>query len=219
MVAGVEHEIRNPIVSIGGFARRILDELPEDDRKKEYAKVILQETEKLEQMVKSVTLQELTASGKERLDIHTLIDEALNQTRILQEKQKVAIKCNYDLTLPPLNFNHDNMLIAFIQIINNGLEALDNGGILTIKTLATSSSDEIFGLKITITDNGHGIKADDLKRIFDPFFTSKMSGAGMGLPLTRKIIEYHHGTISIESQPDQGTSVTIILPLKEFPES
>ena len=213
MVEGVEHEIRNPVVSIAGFARRILDELPEDDRKKEYAKIILKETERLEQMVKeSVSLQGLSEGSKEKLDIHSLIDEALTQTNALKEQHQVVIERNYDHTLPPLPLNHDNLLIAFIQLISNGLEAIDNGGKLTIRTFLDGPSN----LLIEITDNGHGIKAKDLERIFDPFFTSKMSGAGMGLPLTRKIIDYHHGTIMIESQPGQGTRVTVTLPLEEL---
>ncbi|MCK5540839.1 MAG: response regulator [Deltaproteobacteria bacterium] len=212
MVKGVEHEIRNPVVSIGGFARRILDELPEDDRKKEYAKVILKETERLERMVKeSVALQSLTSGRKENLDIHSLIDAALTQTTTLKEQHQVTINRHYDDSLPPLPLNYDNMLIAFIQLICNGLEAIDNGGNLTISTSFDGSSN----LVIEITDNGRGIKAEDLERIFDPFFTSKMSGAGMGLPLTRKIIDYHQGTISVESQPDQGTRVTVTLPLEE----
>ncbi len=214
IVEGVEHEIRNPVVSIGGFARRILEELPDDDRKKKYAQVILKETERLERMVKkSVTLQNLTAGHKEKLDIHTIIDEALKQTITLQEEHQVVIERNFAPDLPKLPLNHENMLIAFIQIISNGLEAIANGGKLTICTASNNNSDELPNLEIKITDNGHGIKAEDLKRIFDPFFTSKMSGAGMGLPLTRKIINYHHGTISIKSQPDQGTNVTVTLPI------
>ncbi len=212
MVKGVEHEIRNPVVSIGGFARRILDELPEDDRKKKYAEIILQETERLEKMVReSVALRDLSSGGKEKLDIHLLIDEALTHTTELEEEHQVVIERNFDHSLPPLPLNHDNMLIAFIQLINNGLEAIDNGGTLTIRTTVDNSSN----LLIEITDNGHGIKRKDLERIFDPFFTSKMSGAGMGLPLTRKIIDYHHGTISVKSQLGEGTCVTVTLPLEE----
>ncbi len=212
MVEGVEHEIRNPVVSIGGFARRILDELPEDDRKKEYAKIIIKEAERLERMVKeSGALQDLATGDKENLDIHLLIDEALTQTTTLRKQHKVAIERNYDHTLPSLHINHDNMLIAFIQLINNGLETIDDGGKLTIRTAFDGPSNLI----IEITDDGRGIKSQDLERIFDPFFTNKMSGAGMGLPLTRKIIDHHHGTISVESQPGKGTRVTVILPLEE----
>lgn len=213
MAEGVEHEIRNPVVSIGGFARRILDELPEDDRKKKYAKIILQETQRLERMVKeSVALRDLSSGGKNKLDIHLLIDEALTHTTDLKKQHRVVIERKFDHNLPLLPLNHDNMLIAFIQLISNGLEAIDNGGTLTIRT---SVDNDDSNLLIEITDNGHGIKSKDLGHIFDPFFTSKMSGAGMGLPLTRKIIGYHHGTISVESQLGQGTCVTVTLPLKE----
>ena len=209
MVEGVEHEIRNPVASIGGLVRRILDALPDDDRKKEYAKVILKETERLESTVKkSAALHGFFSGQKHEIDIHTLIDEALKQTADLSRQRRVTIKQHYDRKLPPVLVNYDNMLIALIQLINNGLEAVDDGGELEIRT----SFDES-GIKIEISDNGHGINPQDIDHIFDPFFTTKMSGAGMGLPLTRKIIESHQGTISIENLPDlQGVRATVVLP-------
>ncbi len=209
MVEGMEHEIRNPVVSIGGFARRILDAFPDDDRKKEYAKVILKETERIERMVKqSAALHGLSSGQKIEIDIHSLIDEALAQTADLSKQRRALIERHYNYNLPPVFLNHENMLVALVQLISNGLEAIDDGGKLVIRT----SSDDT-GLKIEISDNGHGINPQDLKRIFDPFFTSKRSGAGMGLPLTREIIDSHQGTISIENRPDrQGVRVTVTLP-------
>ncbi|MEA2116320.1 MAG: response regulator [Thermodesulfobacteriota bacterium] len=209
MVAGMEHEIRNPVASIGGFARRMLDAFPDDDRKKEYARIILKETERIERMVKqSAALHGLPSGQNIEIDIHSLIDEALIQTADLSDQHRVLIERQYDKSLEPVFLNHDNMLVALIQIISNGLEAIDNGGKLEIRT-----SPDGTGLKIEISDSGHGIKEQDLKRIFDPFFTSKRSGAGMGLPLTRTIIDSHRGTISIENRPDQqGTRATVTLP-------
>jgi signal transduction histidine kinase len=209
MVSGMEHEIRNPVVSIGGFARRMLDDFPDDDRKKEYARIILKETERIERMVKeSAALHGLPKGQKIEVDIHSLIDEALAQTADLSKQRRALIERHYNYNLPPVFLNHDNMLVALTQLISNALEAIDDGGKLVIRT----SSDDT-GLKIEISDNGHGIKEQDLKRIFDPFFTNKRSGAGMGLPLTRTIIDSHQGTISIENRPDrQGAQVTLTLP-------
>ena len=209
MVAGMEHEIRNPVVSIGGFARRMLDAFPDDDRKKEYARVILKETERIERMIKeSGALHGLPKGQQAEVDIHSLIDEALAQTSDLSKQRRALIERHYNYNLPLVLLNHDNMLVALTQLISNALEAIDDGGKLLIRT-----SPDDTGLKIEISDNGHGIKEQELKRIFDPFFTSKRSGAGMGLPLTREIIDSFQGTITIENRPDgRGVRVTVTLP-------
>ncbi|MBN2706517.1 MAG: response regulator [Deltaproteobacteria bacterium] len=211
MVQGVEHEIRNPVVSIGGFARRMLEEMPDDDRKKAYARIILKETERLEQMVKeSAALQKLAEGNEECVDIHLLLDEALSQCKVLGEQQQATVTTDYDSNLPPLMLHRGNMLIAFVQLIGNAFEALNKNGKLTVKTLRDEQAGKLL---IRIIDDGRGISREDLKHIFDPFFTSKMSGSGMGLPMAKKIIEEHHGTIAITSRPGEGTCVTIGLPL------
>lgn len=210
MVEGVEHEIRNPVISIGGFARRILDELPDDDRKKKYAQVIVKETERLEQMVKeSAALQKMAEGDEEKLDIHALINEALARNEALRRQLGATVVTDYDTNLPPLLINHDSLLIALAEIISNAFEALTSNGTITIRTRRDGQR-----LVIRIRDNGRGLNDQDLELIFDPFFTSKMAGAGMGLPMARKIIEEHQGRITVSSRPGQGTNVIITLPLQ-----
>lgn len=212
MASRVEHEIRNPVTSISGFARRMVDNLPDDDCKKKYAEIILEEAERLEQTVReSYVLRGNSGGQKEKYDIHPLIDEAIAQSAELSDQRKVVIERHFDKNLPSIYLNHDNMLIAMIQLISNSLEATDAGGTILIRT-----SSEDTDLKIEIIDTGCGINQQDLERIFDPFFTSKMSGIGMGLPLTRKIIDSHQGAITVENRTDrQGVAVTVTLPFKK----
>ncbi|MBN2333889.1 MAG: response regulator [Deltaproteobacteria bacterium] len=209
MVEGVAHEVRNPVVSIGGFARRILDELPDDDRKKKYAQVILKETERLERMVKDIFDFKMVPNGtREHEDIHLLLDNALHHLDALLAENNVAVTRNFGSDLPAVVVNRNNMTIAFIQVMTNAIEAMPQGGELTISTAAA----ENVQVRVVIADTGHGMADKDLESIFDPFYTTKMSGAGMGLPLVRKIIDDNHGLITVESKVGEGTRVSIILP-------
>jgi signal transduction histidine kinase len=209
LAEGVAHEVRNPVVSIGGFARRIIDELPDSDQKKKYAQIIVKETERLERMVKDIAdFRNIPDGGRQAEDINGIIDDALLQVDQLLRQNQIQVNREYAPELPAVFVNRHNLLIALMQVMTNAIEAMGSNGTLTVVTSAVDSS----GVLVEIIDNGRGIPAKDLESIFDPFFTTKMSGAGMGLPLVRKIIDDHQGTIRIESTVGKGTRVVISLP-------
>ncbi len=209
MAEGVAHEVRNPVVSIGGFARRIIDELPDSDQKKKYAQIIVKETERLERMVKDIAdFRNIPNGGRQAENINEIIDDALLQVDQLLQQKRVQVKRDYASDLPAVFVNRRSMLIALMQVLTNAAEAMENGGTITVVTSAVDSS----GVLVEIIDTGRGIPAKDLESVFDPFFTTKMSGAGMGLPLVRKIIDDHQGTIHITSRVGEGTRVVISLP-------
>ncbi|MBW1646335.1 MAG: response regulator [Deltaproteobacteria bacterium] len=209
MVEGVAHEVRNPVVAIGGFARRIYDELPEGDRKKKYAEVILKETERLEKMVNDIFSFKMVPNGsREPAAVNELLDAALTEEKALLEQKQIVVEKDYDPQLPPVAVNRKNLVIAFAQLIANAVEAMPPGGRLGLRTAAAGNI-----IQVVVSDTGRGIAAKDLESIFDPFFTSKMSGAGMGLTITRKIINDHQGQIRVESEVGVGTRVTVTLPL------
>jgi len=209
MAEGVAHEVRNPVVSIGGFARRIIDELPDSDQKKKYARIIVKETERLERMVKDIADLRLVPDGaRQGEDINLIINDTLLQLSQLLEKNRIEVKKEFAADLPPVFVNRKNIIVALMQVMTNAAEAMEEGGRLTI---ITTAADNIWVL-VEIIDSGRGIAAEDIESIFDPFFTTKMSGAGMGLPLVRKIIDDNHGMIRVESKEGKGTRVEISLP-------
>jgi signal transduction histidine kinase len=211
MVDGVAHEVRNPVVAIGGFARRIIDELPDNDRKKKYAQVILKETERLERMVQDIFNFKMVPNGERTPeDIHDLLDDTLRFMAPRLASAGIQVVRRYASNLPKILVHRKNMLTAFGQLVTNAIEAIEDGGTLTIAT----AEHEGGGVEVTITDTGRGIAEKDIDSVFDPFFTTKMVGAGMGLPLVRRIVEDHHGTVGISSRLGAGTTVRVVLPVK-----
>ena len=210
MAEGVAHEVRNPVVSIGGFARRIIDELPDNDQKKKYARIIIKETERLERMVKDIADFRLVPDGVRKAeDVNMIINDTVLQVSQLLKKNRIEVKKKLSTDVPLVSVNRKNIIIALMQVMTNAVEAMEEGGRLTIITTAADNS----WVLVEIIDNGRGIAAEDMESIFDPFFTTKMSGAGMGLPLVRKIIDDNHGKIRVESKVGIGTRVAISLPV------
>ena len=111
--------------------------------------------------------------------------------------------------VPPFNFDLEKIKQAVLNLVKNALEAMPDGGRIDI---ATNAADGM--ATITITDSGPGIAAEDLPLIFEPFFTRKGAGTGLGLSITQRIVEEHHGRITVESEVGEKTAFTIYLPMK-----
>jgi len=203
----VAHHIRNPLVAIGGFAHRLYKKLPAGSVTQQYAEIIIKEAERLEQMVRDIVETTVIAIPREEeQDLNQVVRGALGILKDTFEEKKIKLKVELADGLPPLIMDVGNMKRALLQLMANGLEALPTGGRLGIVTY--QHNDEVI---IEITDNGRGIPAAILPHIFDTFFSTKPAGPGLGLPIVHKIISQHRGQITIDSQENVGTKVTIKL--------
>ena len=209
-MAGVlAHEIRNPLVPIGGFANRLYKSFPEEDKRKEEAAIIVKEVEKLEMILNNLLRSgqlpppELQVSNINKIVRDTLLfmDNELQQKRI----QTVT-----DLSpdLPDVMVDDCQMQQVFLNLFQNSVRAMADGGELQIGT----ANDDKFVL-IDVTDTGMGISKDVMKRIFDPFFTTNEQGFGIGLSVVKQIVEAHNGAIDVKSQLNVGTTFSISLPI------
>ncbi|MBF0557934.1 MAG: PAS domain S-box protein [Nitrospirae bacterium] len=221
MAAKVAHEIRNPLLSIGGFARRLEKRLDSD--LKEYAKIIVDEVSRLEWILND-TLSFVKSSPvkKTAFDLCEIIEQIVNLL-----EPAVLIRGNIltrEITDPVVILgDKDRIKEVLLNLLTNANEATDNGNI-TIRALrqTTLSEPDLLGqaterneVLVEIEDNGCGIKEDNLNRIFDPFFTTRPSGTGLGLSITKRIIEEHGGKIEAESIWGTGTKFKIHMPLQE----
>lgn len=221
MAAKVAHEIRNPLLSIGGFARRLEKRL--DNDLKEYSRIIVDEVRRLEGIlndtlsyVKSARIDKKEINIGEVIDsITTLLEPAMHERKNLLIKE---LGCPLKLFVDP-----DRIKEAVLNILTNANQATDAGEIL-VKAYENISLAEInlLGYRtekkeviIEIQDNGCGVRDEDLNRIFDPFFTTRPTGTGLGLSITKNIIEEHGGRIEVRSTWGAGTTFKIYLPLKE----
>ncbi|MBW1997430.1 MAG: GAF domain-containing protein [Deltaproteobacteria bacterium] len=209
LVQGVAHEIRNPIMTIGGFAYRIKKEVNDNYRLQKYVDIILEESARLEKLVREV--REFTEVQTASLTLDSLgpvVKEVLKVFRPLARSQKVKMSYGAARKIPLIEMDASQIEIALTNLVENALEAMPDGGHLGVRI----SKDKDY-LVLAIQDNGCGISKEKLDAVYDPFVTSKPRGAGLGLTMVHQIVLNHGGEINIESALNRGTEVTIRFPL------
>jgi len=215
MVQEVAHEIRNPLVSIGGFARRIYKALPDSDPNRKYLEIILEDVVALERMVKQlVELKSAVLSYMEPSNMHEVIERALESFSQMLAKHGVTVRRRLMADPPQVSADRQNMERVIGHLIENAVEAMAARGekVLEITTLVQEGCFEI-----RIADTGKGISRDQIKNIYEPFYTSKTYGPGLGLTFALKTVQSHKGMIAVESTENVGTTFTVRLPLRQRP--
>jgi PAS domain S-box-containing protein len=208
MAAHISHEIKNPLMLIGGFARQVLQEPAADPLKtREKLQIIVDEVHRLEDFLVEVGSYAKFAEPQKRPgDLNTLIQETCQRLEPTLRECKIGLVLQLDPQLPEILFDPAHLRQVILNIAKNGIEAMDAGGTLTITT--GRQADRIF---LQICDTGSGIPPEIQEKIFQPFFSSKPKGSGLGLAISQKIIQAHQGEIAIASEPQKGTQVTIFL--------
>jgi signal transduction histidine kinase len=205
--AGIAHEVRNPLTGISLLLDDLHDSSAFNADDKEMLSKALSEIERVERLMSAL----LNYSTPVRADFRDGdLTRILNDIILLMRRPAEAQGVRLDLLsegLPIFRFDPEKIKQALINIIKNALEALDSGGVLTISTRYNDEQ-----VIITVHDNGPGISKQDLPLIFEPFFTRKGAGTGLGLSITQRIVEEHHGSITVESVGEVGTTFNIILP-------
>lgn len=207
LAARVAHEIRNPLISIGGFARRLEKRLTDDT--KEYAKIIVNEVTRLENILKEILgFVKSSKLMKHKADINELLNEIIIfiTPEILEKKN--TIKNALCKTPLMVSIDNDRIKEAMLNLITNASQAT-NCGSITLKSTRVDNE-----AVIELSDTGCGIKQEEIKNIFNPFFTTKSQGTGLGLAVTHKIIQEHNGKIEVKSSTGEGTTFKIHLPLE-----
>lgn len=206
VAARVAHEIRNPLVSVGGFAQRLERKL--DGNLKEYATIITSEVKRLEDILRDILgfVRQVRLSRAE-VDMNALLRDVLSLVDSEMVERGVSLESSFE-DIPNLYIDPDRMKEALLNIFKNAIQAVVAHGKIIVRTY-TWGTDVV----TEITDTGTGISEKDLPFIFDPFYTTKPSGTGLGLAITHRIIEEHNGRIKIESELGKGTTITIFLPI------
>jgi len=215
LTANVAHEIRNPLTLVGGFARRMSKKHAAEDAEKKYLDIIISEVSRLENILMNVlTFSKETRVNLEDQDINVIIDEVLSMYDDKLRDNSIDLEKNLQAA-SHLPLDKAQMIGALSNLVANAIDAMPKGGILTITTKEAVLRDGPF-LNLDISDTGEGIPEDKLNKIFEPFFTTKVlgQGTGLGLPISKRTIEDHGGSITINSQPGHGSTFKIHLPYK-----
>ncbi|MDP3182415.1 MAG: ATP-binding protein [Desulfobaccales bacterium] len=208
--AYVSHEIKNPLMVIGGLAHQVERHLPDDPASLEKLKIIQEEVKRLETFLGDLRdfLRPLPPA-KQKIDLNRVIKEVQTLMAEAAQEKEVYLEDRLDPRLPRIEADANQIKQVLVNLIKNALEATeDHGRIL----MATEFKDGQAWL--TVQDTGRGMSGEVLEKIFHPFFTTKEKGTGLGLAVIHKIISDHHGTIMVESVAGRGSTFTIKLPQK-----
>lgn len=209
IAAGIAHEIRNPLSSIKGFATYFRQRYGDNHEDAKNAGIMIGEVDRLNRVISQ--LLDYARPMKMQLRKVALQDVLRHSLRMIEKQAKekgVIIETDLPADVPATHIDPDRMHQVLLNLYLNALSAMENGGSLAV--VLKNMSDGF--VCVEIRDTGAGIAPQDINRIFDPYFTTKPSGAGLGLAVVQKIIDAHDARIQVASTPGKGTTVTIILP-------
>ncbi len=213
LASGIAHEIRNPLNYISLAIDHLKSEMTASSPEKladieKIADTIKEEVRKANYMVLNfMNYGRPLKLRRTNIAFLDLIDRALVVLKDKLEEQKVAVVIDVPADLPHLHCDQELMRNCLFNFITNGAQSMPDGGELTV---SASFVDEVF--RFSFSDKGTGIAADDMEKIFQPYFTTKEAGIGLGLAITERIIKEHGGEILVESLPGNGTTFTVIMP-------
>ncbi len=209
MAAGVAHELRNPLSSIKGLAVLLKSRFQENTNDQETAKTLVREVERLNRSIGELLdyarphkLQTM------KISLVPVLQKALSLIRMDAETMGIRLETDFAEDLPMVEADQDKLNQVFLNLFLNSIQAMENGGFLRV----TASLENDFVI-CTITDSGCGIDPQYTSKVFDPYFTTKNNGTGLGLALSAKIMEEHGGNIEFESSAGKGTTVNVGLPV------
>lgn len=215
MSAGMAHELRNPLASIKGLVQFLHDELPLDEEHKRLMKIILKESDRLNMIITDfLTYANPKPPKIEKCCLTDLVQETITLLRNSQEyKHHINIIIDFPSYLPPLEADPDQLKQVFWNLAINACQAMPHGGTLNVR-IPHDSPDLKDYLVIEFADTGIGITQEVIQNLFNPFYTTKEKGMGLGLSIAYRIIEKHNGKIEVISAPDEGSNFRIYLPYK-----
>jgi two-component system sensor histidine kinase AtoS len=222
LAAGLAHEIKNPLTSLLTFSRHLERRFDDEQFRRKFQSVVPRELERINGIVER--LLELARPSRLQFTpvrLPALLDRVLELYANQVEVKGVRVVRHFAQDVAPVWGDQEALYQAFVNLVANALDAMDAGGRLTLR-LGWGDTDEVFvagrrgahrRVKIEVQDTGAGIPPSAADRIFNPFFSTKEGGTGLGLALTHKIVEDHGGAIDFRSVPGAGTTFRIVLPL------
>jgi len=217
MTANITHAIRNPLTAMGGFARRI-EAIAEDEKQRKYAQIILKEMYRLEKLLREVVVfaQEKCCPGPfESRSLDKVLLKVLDRYQEPFKEQGVQVRADIPGDLPMVSMDEERVRVLLENLLDNALEAMPGGGEIRISAEQAVGKKGEELVRLSLTDTGPGIPREIMDVLFEPFSTTKdkSHGSGLGLPLSRKIMEEHGGGIEVENISGAGAGFHLYFPV------
>ena len=215
LASGMAHEIRNPLSAIKMSLQSLSREMNTTPMREKRFGIALSEVDRLEKLVQGIlNFAKPTPLILQNVDIHIILNNTL---RLLHEElisKNIQIEKNYSVDLPTITADQDKLSQVFLNLFLNAIQALDRYGKIHLTTQMTSKNAREM-VQIDISDDGPGIPKGNWENIFNPFFTTRAEGTGLGLTNSLKFVEQHDGIIEVKSKKDHGTTFSVLLPLAQ----
>jgi signal transduction histidine kinase len=213
MAASIAHEVKGPLVSIGGFARRLEKKLPVESPEYDHAATIVREVKRLEKLLTDIlSFARKTTICYATCTINDIIEESLAIIALSLEEGGITVIKHYPRQTIALLGDSQQLKQVFLNLFVNAQEAMKQGGVLRI-AVAPARMNSRSAVSIKIADTGGGVPLEALSSIFNSFFTTKEAGTGLGLPIANRIVTNHGGKIQFANKPGSGAEFNVILPL------
>jgi signal transduction histidine kinase len=216
LTAGLAHEIRNPLVAIKTLTQLLPDRLDDEEFREQFLKIASGEVDRISSLVNE--LLNFARPSDPKLgseNINAILDGMILLVSTETKKKQITVFKSYTSDLPPIQIDPEQIKQVFLNILLNAITATSENGQIIVKTRSFTKPGGEPYIQIEFTDTGCGIPKEHLEDIFNPFFTTKTTGSGLGLSISNQIVQDHRGYIDVESQLDKGTSFFINLPVNQ----
>ena len=213
MSSTVAHQIKNPLVSIGGFARRLDRSIQGEAPERRYAQTIIVEVARLESILNNIL--DYTRADKpvfRECDLREVLEDSLSMISEGLDGGEIKLVKEFDGETPKITGDPQQLKQAFFNLIANARQAMGGEGTLSLRVYPLARNDSS-NVRVEVKDTGKGIEPENLHHIFNPFYTTKESGSGLGLPIVHRIVTSHQGLIEVDNQPGKGVNFIVTLPV------
>ena len=207
LAAGIAHEVGNPLTAVSTIVQ-LLERRDLDDHTRERLGLVTAQLTRIQAILRElVTFSRPVSDTRGRVSLRDIVDEALGIAKYYKGVKGREVRSDVPADLPPLVGVRDQLVQVFLNLVLNAIDATGKGGKVVI-----AAGYDAGKLTATVTDDGHGIDPAHRERLFRPYFTTKKHGTGLGLFVTRKLVDAHGGTVACESEPGAGTTFRLVFP-------
>jgi len=212
IAASIAHEIRNPLTSVKLNIQKLMQNEQLDDEDKEHLSISQEGIGQIEKFIKELlNFTRVSDLNPERFSVVQIVEESLKMMRNSFQEKKIVLEKNFAADLPSVVVDGDKIRQVFLNILRNAVEAVEEGGKIGL-ALSRVKENGVARIKVRISDDGCGIPEKDWENIFEPFYTTKPSGFGLGLSNARKIVEQHRGSLRVTKTKGKGTTFEVRIP-------